>query len=871
MKTLIINLILILLLTTVSFSQGTTQYVYDDNGRLQAVISSGGETAVYHYDEAGNLILISRQDHPVVSLNSFSPDSGTAGTEITVLGTGFKNILTENSVTINGTTAQVTSVSLGSLTFVIPSNAVTGKITISNANGNFTSKANLIIGENVEITSFSPSVASIGSSVTISGIGFDGLFPQNNHVSFNAQNASATSSSTASLNVEVTPNATSGKVSLVNQYGNSTSSQDIFIPPSPYIATDVQVADRLVANTTKNVSLSGVNNIALLLIDANVGQNLTFQFRNLTTASNVILRSPTGNVIFQRNINLPTVIDSDPVSANGTYTLSVNLPVGGSLTVKADVNLLNSITPNGLPVSLSFPDVGTVQRLVFDANAGQVMSISVNNSNANGVIEVISETTGNVLETNMFGANSTNTPSIMLPNAGRYSLRVYPQFLTVQPGVASFALVFETFETISISPNSAAQTLSINTPGKNFNAVFNANQGKNLSILLNSSTLQNVKVSLFSPENVLITEKFSFINNKMYFDSRLSTETGTYRLEVNPIGNITGNLDLAVYEFDDLVYNLPTDGTQINVSTTYPGQNATINFAGVAGDNTGLTLSSITNTFTKVSILAPNGTTVYAPAFVNGTQQFIPLNNLPLTGNYKVVFDPQEETISSAAVKLGQPAEITGQISINGNPLAVSLLAGQNARITFNGNAGQRVFIKLNNSSINSAGITLKKPDGTILYSNYFYSDGKGIDILNLPTTGNYEVFIQPNSSGSGSFEISASTSATIAANSYGITELFLTPNQTASTTFAGETGNIFNLIANSDPNQTFEATVKIYTPDGNLWLTVPLNQGIFYENLPQTGNYRIDITPSGGLTGQIELFLPANGGSKPVTKKKIK
>jgi YD repeat-containing protein len=871
MKTLIINLILILLLTTVSFSQGTTQYVYDDNGRLQAVISPSGETAVYNYDESGNLISITRQSYPVVSLNSFSPDSGTAGTEVTILGTGFKTIPAENSVTINGASAQVTSVSLGRLTFVIPSDAVTGKITVTNSNGSFISKATLIIGESVEITGFSPSIASIGSSVTINGIGFDGLSPQNNHVSFNLQNASTTLSSTSGLNVEVTPNVTSGKVSLVNQYGNSTGTQDIYIPPSPYIATDVQVADRLVANTTKSVSLSGGNKIALLLIDANAGQNLTFQFRNLTTNANVILRSPTGNVIFQRNLNSPAVIDSNAVSEKGTYTLTVNSLSGGSLTVKADVNLLGSITPNGSPVNLPFANVGTVQRLVFDANAGQEMSVNVSNSNVNGTIQVISETTGNILETGSFGANSSNTGFTTIPTAGRYSLRIYPQFLTIQPAIASFTLIFETFETINIAPNSPAQTLQFNTPGKNFNTVFNATQGKKLSVLLNNSNLQSVKVSLFSPANILLTQQFSFSNNKMYFDSRLITETGSYRLEINPLGNITGNLDLAVYEFDDLIYTLPTDGTEINVSITYPGQNATINFAGTASNNTGLTLSSITNTLTKISVISPNGTIIYAPAFVNATQKYIPLNNLPLTGIYKVIFDPQEETISSAALKLGQPAEITGQININGNPLAVSLLTGQNARITFNGNAGQRVFIKLNNSSINYANIALKKPDGTSLYSNSFYIDGKGIDIINLPTTGIYEVFIQPNSSGSGNFEISASTSATIAANSYGITELFLTPNQTASTTFAGEAGNVFNLIANSDPNQTFEATVKIYTPDGNLWLTIPLNQGIFYENLPQTGNYRIDITPSGGLTGEIELFLPANGGSKPGNKRKIK
>ena len=37
----------VLLCTSLHAQGGTTQYVYDGNGRLKAVISSGGETAIY--------------------------------------------------------------------------------------------------------------------------------------------------------------------------------------------------------------------------------------------------------------------------------------------------------------------------------------------------------------------------------------------------------------------------------------------------------------------------------------------------------------------------------------------------------------------------------------------------------------------------------------------------------------------------------------------------------------------------------------------------------------------------------------------------------------------------------------------------------
>jgi YD repeat-containing protein len=48
-------------------SQGATQYVYDEKGRLQAVIAPSGETAAYNYDAAGNLVSITRRSKPLVS------------------------------------------------------------------------------------------------------------------------------------------------------------------------------------------------------------------------------------------------------------------------------------------------------------------------------------------------------------------------------------------------------------------------------------------------------------------------------------------------------------------------------------------------------------------------------------------------------------------------------------------------------------------------------------------------------------------------------------------------------------------------------------------------------------------------------------
>src|ERR1043165_1804562 len=62
-------------------------YVYDEVGRLIAVIDPAGDTARYSYDAVGNVLSISRYSSSTLSLISFSPTSGPIGSNITIYGT----------------------------------------------------------------------------------------------------------------------------------------------------------------------------------------------------------------------------------------------------------------------------------------------------------------------------------------------------------------------------------------------------------------------------------------------------------------------------------------------------------------------------------------------------------------------------------------------------------------------------------------------------------------------------------------------------------------------------------------------------------------------------------------------------------------
>src|SRR5437870_5825383 len=69
--------------------QSNVVYIYDEVGRLVAVVNPSGNTAVYSYDPVGNLLSISQYPSSTVSIISFTPSSGPTGTTVTIYGTGF--------------------------------------------------------------------------------------------------------------------------------------------------------------------------------------------------------------------------------------------------------------------------------------------------------------------------------------------------------------------------------------------------------------------------------------------------------------------------------------------------------------------------------------------------------------------------------------------------------------------------------------------------------------------------------------------------------------------------------------------------------------------------------------------------------------
>ena len=118
--------VLLILIVSKAHAQNYT-YAYDELGRLVAVVDPSGNAGVYSYDKVGNLLTITNTTASTVSIFTFTPNNGPAGsTTVTIYGDGFSTTPSSNTVTFNGTAATVSSSTVATIVVAVPAGATTG-------------------------------------------------------------------------------------------------------------------------------------------------------------------------------------------------------------------------------------------------------------------------------------------------------------------------------------------------------------------------------------------------------------------------------------------------------------------------------------------------------------------------------------------------------------------------------------------------------------------------------------------------------------------------------------------------------------------------------------------------------------------------
>jgi hypothetical protein len=246
-------------------------------------------------------------------------------------------------------------------------------------------------------------------------------------------------------------------------------------------------------------------------------------------------------------------------------------------------------------------------------------------------------------------------------------------------------------------------------------------------------------------------------------DSFRLPRTGTFSVLVDPQGADGGSVTLQAFAVpDDVTGSITPGGPAVTVTTTAPGENATLTFMGAAGQRVALKVSGVTvGTSTCCSLKLSLTGLVNGQLFgTNGG--FVDTKTLPTTGLYTITVDPQGSDVGSVTLQLYDvPPDVTGTLAVAGPPVNVSLgTPGQNAVLSFQGTAGQRVTVRASGVTIGpstccSFALSVKRPDGVTIAIAVLGTNGGAVSPT-LPTTGTYSVLVDPQAAFAGAATLTA-------------------------------------------------------------------------------------------------------------------
>src|SRR5437588_3750035 len=172
-------------------------------------------------------------------------------------------------------------------------------------------------------------------------------------------------------------------------------------------------------------------------------------------------------------------------------------------------------------------------------------------------------------------------------------------------------------------------------------------------------------------------------------------------------------------ELSDVTGSITPGGSPLTVTISNANDNAYITFSGTANQRVSLNMTSVSISFSYVSILKPDNSTLVSSTAVFTSGKFINTVTLPTTGTYTIFIDPQGSSTGSMTLKLYDvPADVSGTITLGGSAVtATTTVPGQNAVYTWSGTQGDRVSMNATNITLNSGYeiVSILKPDGSTL------------------------------------------------------------------------------------------------------------------------------------------------------------
>jgi hypothetical protein len=305
------------------------------------------------------------------TISSFTPSFGTAGTTATITGTNFTGATAVNfggaaatSFTINSPT---------SITAVVSKGQSSGGIISVTTPGGIATKGGFLVIQNSTISSFKPTNAGAGRTVTITGNNFIGA----TGVSFGDTAATSFTVVDNTTIKAVVGEGASGSVSVTNTVGTSTKADFNFIP-KPKITANKSTAI-CTGDSVIFTSSSATGNQWLLNGDAITGATKS-TFVTATEGSYSLIVSvgdgtsaeSAASVVTISKIKAPSL-----TSATGTtaQTICINAPI---TTITYSTTEVTGATFSGLPAGVTGAWAANVATISGTPNTVGTYNYSIN-------------------------------------------------------------------------------------------------------------------------------------------------------------------------------------------------------------------------------------------------------------------------------------------------------------------------------------------------------------------------------------------------------------------------------------------------------------------------------------------------------------
>jgi hypothetical protein len=535
--------------------------------------------------------------------------------------------------------------------------------------------------------------------------------------------------------------ATTGPITVTTPFGSATSSGSFVVLTTNGVPT-ITSFNPTIGVTGTAITVTGTNFESTLL---NNRVDLNGRLTTPTTANPTTVATTVPGFAMGGPISVATPL--------GTAISTADFFVPPSPYGPADVILTDRLTL-GTNKTVTIGTSGKIGLVLFDAIAGQHASFLVTSSTIGSGAVTIYRPDGVQLATGST-ANNTFIDSQTLPLTGAYTIMVDPaSTLTGALTLTSYAL---SDVTGSITSDGTGVPVTISAPGQNGRLTFSGTAGQIVSAWATSTTWTTCSItqyylSIIQPDGSTLSRVFQ-CNAEALIDHQVLPMSGTYTLMLDPDGTNTGSATLRLYAFTDVTGPISADGTAVPVTISAPGQDARFTFSGTPGQVvsawvTSTTWQACSTTQYRVYLLNPDGSQVgYATQC--DSSAFIEQTTLTVAGTYTVRLDPEGSNTGLATVGLYTVVDITGPIVANGAGVSFSITTpGQDARLTFDGTAGQVISVSATSSfancSVNQFFLELWKPDGSRQDYAYDCWGGAALNNRTLPLSGVYTVKFNP-------------------------------------------------------------------------------------------------------------------------------